>query len=370
MTRPIKTTPSNEFETHQVNNREMKTLICLLLCLQTAFAYDYNFDDLPLTSGNSYIDEILEEEPDFFSRLDKEEEGEGEGEGEDFWQSSKVEEDRGIFIPLFALPKDKQVFLKSMGVVGMLMAFDQPIMDFVQDNKNEISEKVADLGDLMGTKEFLFPIATGSLAIGYVFKNKDLKEAGLKAVGSAITGQIIVETLKSLTHRKRPNKGEGPYVFEGASFGSDNTSFPSGHAAGAWSVATVFAEKFKDTKIIPIVAYSLATITSLSRIHDEKHWASDAVLGSVVGYLTGKIITNFGKKMDQKYGGLQITPNIGETLGITIKYQEKAKKKYKQTGPIIDKKDCVGHMFERLCKEQVDATLRQYEFLNGGYIKE
>jgi membrane-associated phospholipid phosphatase len=41
---------------------------------------------------------------------------------------------------------------------------------------------------------------------------------------------------------------------------------------------------------VPLAAYSLATLTGISRIYDNKHWASDVFLGAALGYTMAELI--------------------------------------------------------------------------------
>ena len=70
--------------------------------------------------------------------------------------------------------------------------------------------------------------------------------------------------------------------------GSSFDSFPSGHTATAFSIATVFALQYSDTKIVPVFSYSLASLVGVSRLTEHEHWASDVFVGALLGYLCGK----------------------------------------------------------------------------------
>lgn len=98
---------------------------------------------------------------------------------------------------------------------------------------------------------------------------------------------------------------------------SHNTSFGSGHSAAAWSVATVFAEEFGDDhKWVPYASYGLAALTSYARVHHNKHWASDAVLGAMVGFVAGKIFHKLYRKYAAaKIENVQFVPLLGATTG-------------------------------------------------------
>ncbi|MCX6165896.1 MAG: phosphatase PAP2 family protein [Ignavibacteriae bacterium] len=75
-------------------------------------------------------------------------------------------------------------------------------------------------------------------------------------------------------------------------------AFPSGHTATIFSIATVFAEQYKDIPIVPIISYSFATIVGISRMIEHTHWASDVFLGGVIGYLCGKTTIDFYRQKE------------------------------------------------------------------------
>jgi membrane-associated phospholipid phosphatase len=237
-------------------------------------------------------------------------------------------EDRIIFLPLnreFRL-KATQTLI-GLGVVGIIMAFDQPIMDVVQKNKDSGSmTAIADYGGQFGELGGLAPLVLGTLAYGLVFNNDNAKNAALSSLGAVLLGQLVVETLKSATHRSRPEDGKGPFDFGGFGLGSDNTSMASGHSAAAWSVASVFAEEYGDEhKWVPYVAYTVAALTSYSRMHKNKHWASDVVVGAAIGFVAGKVFHKiFRKAFKSKVENMILTPMVGSTTGIYLTITEKA----------------------------------------------
>lgn len=72
-------------------------------------------------------------------------------------------------------------------------------------------------------------------------------------------------------------KAKGPYLNRG--------SFPSGHTAGAFAVASIFALRYgRRHRWIPWVAYSLASLTALSRVAESAHFPSDVFMGGALAY--------------------------------------------------------------------------------------
>jgi len=193
---------------------------------------------------------------------------------------------------------------------GALIASDESINHFAVNirNNNEsvvgVSKYVTRFG---GQYEAIVLVGLGTY--GFVFKNEKLKTTTLLATQAYISSALIFETMKFLSGRQRPNyydpkTGEndptwhGPiYQFkktpEGTKPPSNSyTSFPSGHTSLAFAAATVFAMEYHDRPLVPIIAYSAASLIGISRITENKHWASDVFVGATIGYLCGKQVVN------------------------------------------------------------------------------
>jgi membrane-associated phospholipid phosphatase len=115
------------------------------------------------------------------------------------------------------------------------------------------------------------------------FKNKPhSRETGALAYRAAVSSLIVAQALSATIGRQRPDEinGQGDFL-------SGGSSFPSSHAAAAWSMASVFAHEYPGwgTKLL---AYGTATGVSVARVTGKKHFASDVFVGSALGWLIGK----------------------------------------------------------------------------------
>lgn len=90
--------------------------------------------------------------------------------------------------------------------------------------------------------------------------------------------------IKQATNRRRPLQGGDGHFWNGGK------SFPSGHAAHTWTLATVLASEYPDKPIVRYGAYAWATGVSLSRISGRKHFPSDVLVEGALGYLVGRYI--------------------------------------------------------------------------------
>lgn len=66
----------------------------------------------------------------------------------------------------------------------------------------------------------------------------------------------------------------------------DEFSFPSGHAAGAFLMATLF-HHFYPSLSIPF--YTTASLIGFSRVYNGVHYPSDVMAGSVLGFCSARI---------------------------------------------------------------------------------
>jgi membrane-associated phospholipid phosphatase len=139
--------------------------------------------------------------------------------------------------------------------------------------------------------------AGGLWLLGHVRHNDHWKETGFLAGEAAFNSLVAVESMKYSLQRERPFQGDG----SGAFFqGHGNTSFPSEHAAAAWSVAGVIAHEYPGP-FTKIIVYSLASYVDISRIRGRQHFPSDVVVGSILGNLVAQDI--YSRRHDPGLGG-------------------------------------------------------------------
>jgi membrane-associated phospholipid phosphatase len=105
---------------------------------------------------------------------------------------------------------------------------------------------------------------------------------------------ILMVVMKAIARRARPTElpVTGPYndtfFHSNASFFGKGTSFPSGHALMAFSVATVFARRYKEHRWVPYLAYAAASAIAFSRVTTGAHFPSDVFVGSALGFVIAR----------------------------------------------------------------------------------
>ncbi len=194
------------------------------------------------------------------------------------------------------------IFSAAMIAVGFA---DEPIQQSalkLRTNNNAVRSTSTYVTRFGGPYE-LYTLA-GFGAYGLVFKNQKVKTTTLLATQAYVNGAALESVLKTITGRTRPSlypagteaepSFRGPFQKSTTdpSGVKDNSSFPSGHTTVAFAAATVFAKEYHDQPLVPVIAYSAATLIGLSRITENKHWATDVLAGAALGYLTGRQVVN------------------------------------------------------------------------------
>ena len=121
-----------------------------------------------------------------------------------------------------------------------------------------------------------------------VFGDKKLQKIGVEIFVVLFFSQLIVHTLKRLLSRERPYK-----ILEHLNtFGIQlkDYSFPSGHTAASFSIATTIALNIPRLSILVFV---LAIIVGLSRVYLGVHYPTDVAAGFFIGFLSSLIIHYF-----------------------------------------------------------------------------
>jgi membrane-associated phospholipid phosphatase len=128
----------------------------------------------------------------------------------------------------------------------------------------------------------LVGLSAGSFLWGRVRSNDHLSEAGLLSGEAAINSIATAYLLKETLRRERPYQDS-----QHGSFFQGGSSFPSEQSAVAWSVASVWAHEYPGV-FSQTLAYGVASAVTLTRVTSKQHFASDALVGSLLGWYFGR----------------------------------------------------------------------------------
>ncbi len=157
---------------------------------------------------------------------------------------------------------------------------DQPGYDWsVKYADSDWMKRTVKLGDAL-------PLAAMGLSAVFAFDESRprLSDAGTAALEAGVAALAASEVLKYGLGRARPTTGEGRGSFEPGTTDDAFHSMPSNHVAVMWAAVTPYAKEFDAPWL-----YGVASLTNLARVGSGKHWFSDTVAGSLLGYAMGSL---------------------------------------------------------------------------------
>lgn len=132
--------------------------------------------------------------------------------------------------------------------------------------------------------EIGFPL--GIIGAGFIKKDLFLKIKGAETAASFLVSVGIVQILKYSIRRDRPfiTYPEIQKLSDGGGF-----SFPSGHTAPAFALATSLSLNFKKWYVV-VPSFVWASAVGYSRLHLGVHYPTDilasAIIGTGIGFIT------------------------------------------------------------------------------------
>ncbi|MDI6840401.1 MAG: phosphatase PAP2 family protein [bacterium] len=207
----------------------------------------------------------------------------------DWWRSFYPDARHIISSPLRWDTGDWAKFSCVLVATGSFASNDETIRNFSQSRRSSTTDKIDDIFRPLGAEGAALMLGSVYL-YGCITSNTKLKKAALLSGESALISTAIVGAIKCLIGRSRPYMEKGAFSCSPPSIYSDNHSFPSGHTSTAFSIASCITDEYKNP-IIGGLAYGVATVVGLSRVNDDKHWASDIFVGSLIGISVGRTIS-------------------------------------------------------------------------------
>ena len=180
--------------------------------------------------------------------------------------------------------KDDAKWMVPLGIgTAALIATDRITGDEIAELVN--LEEPSRIISAAGSTYAVSAVAASFYLVGRKTNNARARETGILAAQATVDSLIVVTALKGISQRVRPQTGA-----ERSEFFDGGDSFPSGHSTQAWAVATVIAKEYHDRKMVKLAAYGIAGAVSAARFAGGKHYVSDVVVGSLLGYGIGNYV--------------------------------------------------------------------------------
>jgi len=179
--------------------------------------------------------------------------------------------------------------------------FDTDIKNFALSIQNKTVSSITQTAEDAGLGASSIVITTATALTSIITKDKKLQKTAILLVGGHIINDIVTNQFKITFQRHRPNTGDPYNTFDWRGGPKINLSFISSHTSNAFATATAFATVYKDSKWVPAVAYSVASLVGLCRIYNNAHWASDVMAGAAVGFASVKAMNGLYNVAAKKF---------------------------------------------------------------------
>jgi len=183
----------------------------------------------------------------------------------------------------------KPVLVVAAITAGTVAAVDVPSGKYFQRTRSFDGFNRAFSGK--NTSIAMFAAPSVHYGISLLRKDSYAQHTFLLAGEAVLGSEFLTSVVKDIDRRMKPIEVPLHGDFSDTWFRSHADSviggigsFPSGHTISAFSVATVYADRYPNPRWHAWVAYGLASAVGFSRISLQSHHPSDVFAGAVLGY--------------------------------------------------------------------------------------
>lgn len=195
-----------------------------------------------------------------------------------------------------------------LGVAGVgsavLFGADQSVANQLRGSslhKNALANGVMD-GARVYSDPGVMLLSAGLWVAGEFGHNRTQRLIGLRPAEALIASGVLTGAIKLVAGRARPyqspTNAHDFRLFRGATDGGAFESFPSGHTTAAFAFAAAVDAEWgrlvpSRPKWVAPVLYGAAGLAGFSRMYQDKHWASDVLMGAAIGYVAAHAVVRW-----------------------------------------------------------------------------
>jgi len=208
---------------------------------------------------------------------------------------------------------------------------DIKIFRFINNGRSGFSDAVIPITD-KSVLPLSIALPVGIMGISRINEHYYDENSGVLLLLSEVTSAGVAFGMKQIFKRERPfvthknvyhNKNNSP---------TDRYSFPSGHTATAFSMATSLTLRYPDKPVIIAISYLYAAIVGYGRIYLGVHYPSDVLGGMLIGSGSAALVFAFRKEIidfknnlfnekgqpDSNSGNMSAGAVLGLTIGADV----------------------------------------------------
>ncbi len=199
---------------------------------------------------------------------------------------------------------------------------DNRAADALQDSSTQDSRNLHRIAQFVRTTAApgSYIIGASLYAIGRLSKEEHLASLGLHGAEALLVGEAVGGIIKGIAGRQRPYvTPRDPLSYQlmrGFANGDQYRSFPSGHTVAAFAAAAAVTGETAAWRpalvwVVGPLMYGGAAAVGASRMFDNRHWASDVIVGAGIGTFAGlKVVRYHAAHPDNKVDRFFLTASI------------------------------------------------------------
>jgi len=183
------------------------------------------------------------------------------------------------------IPRKNTLYWLAAGT-GASLAI-HPADDYLNDHlsTSDTAKNAFLLGKYIGSFPVLIAAAGATYGIGRARGSRRGQHLGMDLIEATLLADGMTQLIKISVRRERPIRDDGTRA--------SGFAFPSGHSAGTFAAATVLQQHLGWKWAVP--TYTIASYVAMSRLVDDRHWASDVTAGAALGIIVGRSVTWHGR---------------------------------------------------------------------------
>lgn len=209
-------------------------------------------------------------------------------------------EDLGGLAEHVATPKFGLYAAGTLAFTFGMAWLDDDARRWMHDANKGLVEDYFLVVDTLGGPIINIPVVAAA-GISLLTKNERFQDAAWTSLQTLLYAGALGYMMKTVFGRDRPVWNDDPYAFFARTGmnpipAEGNSSFPSGHAISSFGIITPWVLYYPN--VFTYALYVIPIGTSLSRISHDRHWATDVVVGTVIGITMGRWLVARHKRQE------------------------------------------------------------------------